>query len=150
LLIDEGTGYAAAPGQVTAGRPTGVAVVTAAGVKYAPMLTYVEPGDRVLWQNMIGHNVETIESMSPDGQEKVLSELGANVAVTFDNIGIVVYKCTPHWTSRMGGIIVIGKPENPGEIIDAYLAAIETDRSALPAKGLLKKLRRDMEEKGLI
>jgi hypothetical protein len=50
----------------------------------------------------------------------------------------------------MGGLIVIGKPENPGEIIDAYLAAIETDRSALPAKGLLKKLRRDMEEKGLI
>jgi plastocyanin len=125
-------------------------VVNAVGVKYAPMISYIEPGDRIVWRNMIGHNVETMDSMVPEGQEKILSELGADITATFDEVGIVVYKCTPHWTSRMGGIIVVGKPDDPEAIIDAYLASIETDRSALPAKGLLKKLRRDMESKGLI
>lgn len=125
-------------------------VITAAGIKYSPMFTYIEPGDTVIWRNMVGHNVETIDSMVPEGQEKILSELGQRVAHTFDTVGIVIFKCTPHWTSRMGGAIVVGTPENPGAIIDAYLAAIEEDRSALPAKGILRKLRRDLEEKDMI
>ena len=100
---------------------------------------------------MDGHNVETIDIMVPEGQEKINSELGANVTAVFETEGIVVYKCTPHWGARMGGIIVVGKPDDPGKIIDAYTESIETDRAALlPVKGLLKKLRKDMEAKGLL
>ena len=125
-------------------------VITAAGIKYRPMFTYIAPGDTVIWQNLVGHNVETVDGMVPDGQEKILSDMGQRVSHTFNDVGIVIFKCTPHWTSRMGGAIVIGKPENAGEIIDTYLAAIEEDRSALPAKGILKKLRRDMESNDMI
>ena len=88
--------------------------------------------------------------MAPEGLEKINTELGANVTATFEMEGIIVYKCTPHWGARMGGIIVVGKPENPSEIIDNYLATLETNKENLPAKGLLKKLRKDMEEKGLL
>lgn len=124
--------------------------VSAVGVKFSPMFIYVEAGDTINFEGMAGHNIETIELMSPEGFEKVNSELGANVSMTLEADGIIVYKCTPHWGARMGGVIVVGKPENASDILDAYMASIETDRSNLPAKGLLKKVRKDMETKGIL
>lgn len=125
--------------------------VTAVSVKFNPLFLYIEPGDTVNWESMAGHNIETIDAMVPEGVEKILSDLGDNVSATFETEGIIVYKCTPHWGARMGGIIVVGKPEDPGAILDGYLEAIETDRAGLlPAKGLLKKVRKDMESKGLL
>lgn len=124
--------------------------VNAVAVKFSPMFSYIEPGDTITWESMAGHNIETIEAMSPEGLEKINSELGETVSATFTEPGIIVYKCTPHWGARMGGIIVVGNPENPSAILDAYLATLETDKSNLPAKGLLKKLRKDMEKKGLL
>jgi len=125
--------------------------ITALAVKFNPLFIYIEKGDTVNWSSMEGHNVETLDIMVPEGQEKINSELGANVSAVFETEGIVVYKCTPHWGARMGGVIVVGKPDNPAAIIEAYLEAIETDRAnLLPAKGLLKKLRKDMEAKGLM
>ena len=120
------------------------------GVQFDPMFVYVQPGDTVNWTGMASHNVETIDGMVPEGQEKVNSELGENISVTFDTVGIVAYKCTPHWGNRMGGMIVVGDPEDPGAIIDAYMQSAEENPENLPALGLLKKLRADMEEKGMI
>ena len=51
----------------------------------------------------------------------------------------------------MGGIVVVGQPENAQAILDGYTAAIEEDRAGLlPAKGLLKKGAADMESQGLL
>ncbi|MEM8956941.1 MAG: plastocyanin/azurin family copper-binding protein [Pseudomonadota bacterium] len=125
-------------------------VVQAKGVKFDPMIVYIEPGDKVSFERMPSHNVETIDEMVPEGQEKIFTELGDNIELAFDVEGIVVYKCTPHWGNRMGGIIVVGEPEDPGAIIDAYMASTEVVQENLPARGLLKRLRTDMEEKGLI
>lgn len=124
--------------------------INAVGVKFDPIFIYIEPGDTIHWEGMAGHNIETIDAMVPEGQEKINTELGANVSAVFETEGLVVYKCTPHWGARMGGIIVVGKPENAGETLDAYLESLKTDKVNLPAKGLLKKLRKDMESKGLL
>lgn len=124
--------------------------ITAVAVKFNPLFLYVEPGDTVNFEGMVGHNVETLKLMTPEGFEQINSVVGENVSIEFESDGIIVYKCTPHWGARMGGIIVVGKPENPSDILDQYLASIDDDRSNLPAKGLLKKLRKDMEEKGLL
>lgn len=124
--------------------------VSAMAVKFEPVFVYIEPGDRVDWVNMIGHLIETIDSMVPEGTEKVITEMGKDVSHTFDKEGIYVYKCTPHWGARMGGIIVVGKPEDPVAILDGYLATLETEKENLPAKGLIKKIKKDMEAKGLI
>lgn len=124
--------------------------IKAVGVKFSPMFLYIEPGDTVNWENMTGHNVESIDSMVPDGQAKVYSELGANVTAVFDTEGTVVYKCTPHWGARMGGVIIVGKPDNINKTIDAYLDTLKVHRENLPAKGLLKKLRKDMKKKGFL
>ena len=124
----------------------GSTTVQAVGVVFEPMFVFIEPGDTINWEGMAGHNVESIDAMVPDGQEKFNTELGEDVSITFDTPGIVMYKCTPHWGTRMGGGIVVGKPEDPAAILEAYTAAIETDRAGLlPAKGLLKKLGKEIE-----
>lgn len=123
--------------------------VLAVGVKFDPLFVFIEPGDTVNWEGMTGHNVESIDAMVPEGQEKFNTTLGEDVSITFNKPGIVMYKCTPHWGTRMGGGIVVGNPENPTAIIDAYTAAIESDRAMLlPAKGLLKKLGKEIESRG--
>ena len=127
------------------------ATVGAVGVKFEPLVVYIEPGEKVSWTGMAGHNVETLGAMIPEGGVEMNTELGVDVTQQFDTPGIYVYKCTPHWGARMGGIVVVGQPENPGQILDDYTAAIETDRAGLlPAKGLLKKARKDMEDKSLL
>lgn len=123
--------------------------ISAVGVKFDPMFVFIEPGDTVNWQGMAGHNVESIDAMVPEGYEKFNSTLGEDVSIVFNTPGIVMYKCTPHWGTRMGGGIVVGKPDNAMAIVDAYTAAIESDRGLLlPAKGLLKKLGKEIQGKG--
>lgn len=127
------------------------ATVQAVGVKFEPLTVYIEPGEKVSWEGMIGHNVETLGAMIPEGGVVMNTELGVNVTQQFDVPGIYVYKCTPHWGARMGGVIVVGTPEDPQATLDEYLSAIEIDRAGLlPAKGLLNKAAKDMQERGLI
>ena len=127
------------------------ATVQAVGVKFEPLVVYVEPGEKVSWEGMTGHNVETIGAMIPEGGAEINSELGNDVTQQFDEPGIYVYKCTPHWGARMGGVVVVGKPDDPQAILDGYAEAIESDRAGLlPAKGLLKKAGMDMQEEGLL
>ena len=127
------------------------ATVLAIGLRFEPLTVYIEPGEKVSWGGMTGHNVETLGAMIPEGGVEMNTELGVDVTQQFDAPGIHVYKCTPHWGARMGGVIVVGTPENPQATLDEYLAVIETDRGGLlPAKGLLKKAAKDMQERGLI
>lgn len=125
-------------------------VVEAKGVKFDPLFIYIEPGDSVSFERMPSHNVETLTDMVPEGQEQIETELGENFVQTFEVEGIIAYKCTPHWGNRMGGFIIVGQPEDPGAIIDRYMALTEEVKEYLPARGLLKKLRADMEERGMI
>ncbi|MFO7758257.1 MAG: plastocyanin/azurin family copper-binding protein [Roseovarius sp.] len=123
--------------------------VQAQGLKFAPAIVFIDAGDTVEWSNMPSHNVETLDGMVPEGQEKINTKLGDNVAVQFDVEGIVCYKCTPHWGNRMGGIIVVGNPEDPAGIVDRYMEITEEMTEHLPARGLLKDLRAELEERGL-
>ncbi|MEI4231658.1 plastocyanin/azurin family copper-binding protein [Roseovarius sp. D22-M7] len=123
--------------------------VMAQGVKFAPAIVFIDVGDTVEWSNMPSHNVETLDGMVPEGQEKIKTELGQNVAIQFDVEGIVCYKCTPHWGNRMGGIIVVGNPEDPAGVVDRYMEITLEMTQHLPARGLLKDLRAELEERGL-
>lgn len=144
----EGSAATLWPAQAT-DDDAGEHTVMARGVKYAPAIIYVEPGDTVHFENMPTHNVQTVEPLVPEGQEEIYTEIGENVSLVFDDEGIVVYKCTPHWGNRMGGIIVVGEPEDPVAIAEEYLALTEEHPETLPARGLLKDLIEDLEERGL-
>lgn len=126
------------------------ATVNANVVKFEPMVVFIEPGEDVSFTGMIGHNIESIPELSPEGAPEVLTELGEDVTIQFDTVGVHVYKCTPHWGARMGGIVVVGKPENAAGIVEEYLATIaEKKGNLLPAKGLLKKLPKALEAQGM-
>lgn len=124
--------------------------VRAVGMKFDPMFVVLQPGDRVSWTNMPAHMVETIDVMVPEGTEKIQTELGMDVSFVFNNEGIYVYKCTPHWGARMGGILLVGNPADIEGTIEAYLGEIEKDKSLLPAKGLLKKFKKHLEAEGVL
>jgi len=121
------------------------ATVNAVGVKFDPLFVYIDQGAAVSWTNMAGHNVELIEEMMPEGAEYFISTLGDDITHTFDVPGVYIYKCTPHWGARMGGGIIVGKPEDPKGILDGFMATIEEKRgNLLPAKGLVKKFIKDL------
>lgn len=123
--------------------------VKAVGVKFDSVFVFIEAGDKVSWENMNGHNVESIDELVPEGTEKINSAVGDDVTLAFDETGIFVYKCTPHWGARMGGIIMVGQPEDAMEIAKAYLEKVETMKgNLLPAKGLLKDFIKELENRG--
>lgn len=91
-------------------------VVTAAGMKYEPLVVKIAPGDTVRWENMPTHNVETVDNLVPEGTEKINSPMGENYQHTFDKEGIYVYICTPHIGAGMGGAVIVGEPANLEDI----------------------------------
>lgn len=102
-----------------------VHIVTAQGLKFEPMVTIIQPGDTVAWENMPTHDTQSIEGLIPEGAESWHSQLGNNYEHTFTVEGIYVYKCTPHIGAGMGGAIIVGKPTNLDAIIAADMKGAE-------------------------
>jgi len=94
-----------------------VHIVTAEGLKYNPLVTVINVGDTVAWENMSSHDTQAIEGLVPEGAELWHSALSENYQRTFTQEGIYIYKCTPHFGSGMGGAIIVGKPVNLDAII---------------------------------
>ena len=86
--------------------------------------------------------------MSPADLEYFKSELSVDYALDVKQEGIITYKCTPHWGARMGGFIVVGNPDNLEELLAEYAETADTTPGLKAAKGLVKKLRKDLEKNG--
>lgn len=108
-----------------------VHIVTAEGLKYAPLVITIQPGDTVAWENMSSHDTQSLEGLIPEGAEMWHSQVSENYQRTFFHQGIYVYKCTPHFGAGMGGVIIVGEPVN--------LAAIKAVEVKGAAKRLVKK-----------
>ena len=82
-------------------------------MQFNPQLLRIAPGDTVRFTATDqGHNVQSLDGMIPNGAKPFHSEIGQNLAVTFTVPGIYGYRCTPHGTLGMVGLIVVGKPDN--------------------------------------
>lgn len=110
-------------------------VVTAQGLKFAPLVVEINPGDTVAWRNMSTHNSQSIDGLIPKGTENWNSPMSENYERTFTQEGIYIYKCTPHFGTGMGGAIIVGKPVNLEQIknADAPGAAGRLVRKAISA-----------------
>ena len=115
-----------------------VHIVTAQGLKYAPLVINIAVGDTVAWENMSSHDTQAMEGLVPEGTELWHSGMGDNFQRTFTQEGIYIYKCTPHFGAGMGGVIIVGKPVN--------LAAIKAVAVKGAAKRLVKKAIKAAEE----
>lgn len=90
--------------------------VTARATAYDPAIIKIQPGDKVSWTNMSGHNVHFESKLIPDGAESYQSPLGDNINRTFDKEGLYLYKCDPHFAMGMVGAIIVGKVDNLAKI----------------------------------
>lgn len=79
--------------------------------QWSPMVLFVQPGDSVVFKQMTGHDTETVEGMVPEDGVTWKSALGQEgFSVTLDVPGAYVYKCNPHVSTGMIGVIVVGDP----------------------------------------
>lgn len=87
---------------------------------YAPAIVRIEPGDTVVFRPTTrGHNAVSIDGMVPDGADAIAVGYNQEVSVTFDAPGLYGFKCTPHAALGMVGLIAVGSPSDPEQVIDA-------------------------------
>ena len=73
----------------------------------------IKPGDSVTFTpNDLGHNAESIAGMVPAGAAPFKGPMNKPLTVTFTKPGVYGFKCAPHLTMGMVGVIVVGNPTN--------------------------------------
>ena len=95
---------------------------------FEPNVVKVAPGDSVHFVAADkGHNAESIDGMIPEGAAPFKGEMNKDVTVTLDKPGVYGFKCKPHYSLGMVGLIVVGEPVN------------KTAAAAVEQKGKAKK-----------
>lgn len=94
-------------------------------MRFDPQLLKVAPGDTVHFVAIDkDHNTETIPGMLPDGAKPFSSRTGEDFRVTLSIPGVYGYRCTPHGTLGMVGLIVVGAPVNEQAAKDASVPGL--------------------------
>ena len=98
---------------------------------FFPRIVVVQPGDSVTFvPTDKGHNSQSIKGMIPDSAKKWKGKINKEVTVTFETPGFYGYKCTPHLSLGMVGLVIV---EGEGK-----LANLEAAR-AVKQRGKAKK-----------
>lgn len=106
--------------------------------QWKPAVLYIQPGDRVVFRQMTGHDTETVAGMIPEGAEGWKSQLGEEgYSVTLEVPGAYVYKCNPHVSMGMLGAIVVG---------DLPPTNLEQIKASPDNKGMIGRTVRKLEE----
>jgi len=121
-------------------------VIQAAVTQWRPLVIFAKPGDTIRFKNMIGHDTQTIEGMIPDGATPWASKLGQeDFVATLDKEGAWIYKCNPHMTSGMVGVVVVGDARPPVNraALEASLPNVKVGKNMV--NRVLKKMDQALE-----
>ncbi|MCV6575933.1 MAG: pseudoazurin [Cohaesibacter sp.] len=76
---------------------------------FKPAFLKINVGDTVKFISVDkGHNSQSVKGMLPEGAKKWKSKISKDFEITFDVEGTYGYKCTPHYSMGMVGVIVVG------------------------------------------
>jgi len=105
---------------------------------YSQDIARIDVGDTITWEpTQKGHNVEFIAG--PDGWDAPKkSKLSKEYTYTFDEPGVYLYQCTPHKSTGMIAIVVVGELTQEG--VDAIKDAKVKGKSKKKLKALLGEL----------
>jgi pseudoazurin len=105
---------------------------------FSQEIVTIEPGESVNWiATDRGHNVEFIDG--PDGVKLPgKSKVSKDVTITFDTPGVYLYQCTPHASTGMIAIVVVGDLTQEG--VDAIKDVKLRGKSKKKFKALLAEL----------
>jgi len=88
---------------------------------FDPEIVRIKLGDSVHFVAVDkGHNVQSIQTMMPEGAQSFSGQMGQDLTVKFDKPGVYGYDCMPHYGMGMVGLIAVGTPKNE----DAAKAAL--------------------------
>ncbi|GAJ96992.1 pseudoazurin [Agrobacterium rhizogenes] len=88
---------------------------------FEPAFLQIAPGDSVRFVAAEpGHNAESIKDLIPEGAKPFKGRVNEEIEVTFEIEGAYAYKCAPHYSMGMVGLIVVGR--NPANL-DAFAKA---------------------------
>ena len=121
-------------------------VIEGVVTQWRPLVTFAQPGDTVRFKGMTGHDTQTIEGMLPEGAEGWKSKMGAEgFTGNLDKEGIYVYKCNPHITTGMVGVVVVGDARPPANLadIEANLKNVKVGRNMV--NRAIKKMKKALE-----
>ncbi|MFT4014649.1 MAG: pseudoazurin [Paracoccus sp. (in: a-proteobacteria)] len=105
---------------------------------FEPALLQIQPGDSVRFiATEPGHNAESIAKLIPDGAKPFKGRINEEIEVTFDVEGAYAYKCAPHFSMGMVGLIVVGDAAaNLDAIAEAKMPKLSRERLAPLIEGL--------------
>lgn len=73
----------------------------------------IKPGESVTFVPVdAGHNAESIPGMLPAGAQPFKGQMSKPLTVTFTKPGVYGFKCNPHFSMGMVGVVVVGNPVN--------------------------------------
>ncbi len=117
--------------------------------QWKPLVLFAQPGDTVRFSGMTGHDTETIDGMIPEGAETWKSKLGEEgFSITVNQEGMYVYKCNPHMSTGMVGVIIVGDTRPPANLaaIEESLPDVKIGRNMV--NRALKKAKKALEAEG--
>ena len=79
---------------------------------FEPAVVHIESGDSVRFvATDKGHNAQAVPGMVPDGGEDFQVPYNVDKEITFEADGVFGYKCLPHYSMGMVGLVVVGEPD---------------------------------------
>lgn len=80
---------------------------------FTPAFLHIAPGDTVRFVAQDkSHNAESIPELTPSGAAQFKGNLNSDVVVKFTRPGLYGYKCLPHFSMGMVGLVEVGQPVN--------------------------------------
>ena len=108
---------------------------------FIPAVIKIKPGDTVKFVSSDkGHNSESMKGMIPEGVPKWKSKISKHFEVTFEKPGVYGYRCTPHYTLGMVGIVIV-----EGDGWDANLEAAKSIKQRGKAKKRFKSMWKEVD-----
>lgn len=113
----------------------------AGAMVFEPAVLQIAVGDTVKFiASDRSHNAEIIAGMLPNGAEGFKGGVNEEIEVSFPIAGAYAYKCAPHFSMGMVGLIIVGVPDNLQSFADIRLPPLARKKidswiAALPAEG---------------
>ena len=91
-------------------------------MQFDPQFLKISPGDTVHFTATDkGHDVQSVDGMLPAGAKPFSGEIDQDLTVTFTIPGVYGYRCLPHGSLGMVGLVVVGSPTNEAAAKSAAL-----------------------------
>lgn len=115
--------------------------------QWQPLVTFAQPGDTIRFTGMTGHDSTSMEGLIPEGAEGWHSKMGQEgFSITVDKEGGYVYKCTPHITTGMVGVIIVGDGD-PTNLADLEANSGKVKIGGNMVKRALRKTKKALEKR---